>query len=248
MSAAAAVDRSAVGERLLALGRGRLRLFLDTADVREWEKWLPTGTFYGVTTNPVLLERAGVECSIDALSRLTQQAIQLGAQEVQVQTWGSSVDEMVATGKRLAIMDPRVVIKIPATVTGVIAARHLISTWGFRVTLTAIYAAHQVLLAQGVGAQYAAPYLGRMDAAGKDGKGEIINMQRAVNATGSAVRVLVASVRFPEEVTFLSAAGVDTFALPPVIVDRMFHVQETETAAADFERAAVAQAPKQGEQ
>ncbi|CAI5493655.1 unnamed protein product [Closterium sp. Naga37s-1] len=237
-------DRSVLGQRLLALGRGRLRLFLDTADVAEWEKWLPTGIFHGVTTNPLLLERAGRECSVDALAELAHTAFGLGAQEIQLQTWGATADEMVETGKRLGIIDPRVVIKIPATVTGIQAARQLISTWGFRVTLTAVYASHQVLLAQGVGAQYAAPYLGRMDALGKDGKAEIIAMQQAVSAAGSATRVLVASVREPEEVSLLAAAGVDTFALPPAIVARMLLVQETETAAADFERAALAQAPK----
>ncbi|GJP65443.1 hypothetical protein CLOP_g22318 [Closterium sp. NIES-67] len=241
---ALAVDRSALGQRLLALGRGRLRLFLDTADVAEWDKWLPTGIFHGVTTNPLLLERAGRECSVDALAKLAHMAFDLGAQEIQLQTWGATVEEMVDTGKRLGIIDPRVVIKIPATVDGIQAARQLISSWGFRVTLTAVYASHQVLLAQGVGAQYAAPYLGRMDALGKDGKAEIIAMQRAVSATSSATRVLVASVRAPGEVSALAAAGVDTFALPPAIVARMLHVPETETAAADFERAALAQEPK----
>ncbi|WP_267901108.1 hypothetical protein [Dulcicalothrix desertica] len=30
-----------------------IRLFLDTADTQQWEHWLPTGLFYGVTTNPM---------------------------------------------------------------------------------------------------------------------------------------------------------------------------------------------------
>ncbi len=42
-------------------------LFLDTADTQQWQHWLPTGLFYGVTTNPLLLERDQVACSVSHL-------------------------------------------------------------------------------------------------------------------------------------------------------------------------------------
>lgn len=35
------------------------RFFLDTADIEEWDRFLPTGIFYGITTNPTILERDG---------------------------------------------------------------------------------------------------------------------------------------------------------------------------------------------
>jgi len=43
---------------------GSSRLFLDTADVAEYSVHLPLGIFYGVTSNPTLLENAGVEPSL----------------------------------------------------------------------------------------------------------------------------------------------------------------------------------------
>jgi hypothetical protein len=39
-----------------SLSRGGMRLFLDTADGAEWERQLPLGIFYGITTNPTLCE------------------------------------------------------------------------------------------------------------------------------------------------------------------------------------------------
>ena len=69
-------------------GQGRLRLLLDTADSAEWAKWLSTGLFYGVTTNPVLLKGAGVPCTHAALRDHVQLAFSYGAHEVQVQSWG----------------------------------------------------------------------------------------------------------------------------------------------------------------
>ena len=60
-------------------------------------------------------------------------------------------------------------------------------------TITAAYAPHQVLVAASIGANYVAPYLGRMNDAGRDGMGTIVSMQETVEEL-KAMRVLVASV------------------------------------------------------
>lgn len=56
----------------------KIRLFLDTADTQQWQHWLPTGLFYGVTTNPLLLERDQVTCSVSQLKALASLAFALG--------------------------------------------------------------------------------------------------------------------------------------------------------------------------
>ena len=56
-----------------------LRLFLDTADPEAWERWLPSGLFHGVTTNPTLLQRAGQPCDLPRLQGLSARALVLGA-------------------------------------------------------------------------------------------------------------------------------------------------------------------------
>ena len=43
----------------LVYNRGLSRLFVDSASVEAHARLLPTGAFYGVTTNPLLLERDG---------------------------------------------------------------------------------------------------------------------------------------------------------------------------------------------
>jgi hypothetical protein len=50
--------------------RGTQRLFLDSADLQQWRKWAPTGTLYGFTTNPLILDRDGVPCTIAAVKQL----------------------------------------------------------------------------------------------------------------------------------------------------------------------------------
>lgn len=213
-----------------------LRLFLDTADRTQWQTWLATGIFYGVTTNPLLLERSQIPCTLEHLQALAHQAFQLGAQEVQLQTWGTTIADLVKTAQRLAAIDPRVVVKIPITQLGTTAAAQMIAA-GIPTTLTGVYAIHQVLIAAALNADYAAPYLGRISDSGRNGRDDVIAMHQAIVGVNRATRVLVASIRHVDDLAVLAAQGVDTFTIAPPIAAALFDVAATHQAAAEFERA-----------
>jgi transaldolase len=215
----------------------RIRLFLDTADTTQWQTWLPTGLFYGVTTNPLLLERSQVTCSVEQLKDLARQAFNLGVKEVQLQTWGTSVEALVNTGKLLAAIDDRIVVKVPITKVGTEAASRLIAQ-GIRITLTGVYAVHQVVIAAALGADYAAPYLGRINDLGRNGRDDLVAMHRGIDGVGSATRILVASIRSVDDIAFLATQGVNTFTFSPAIAEAFFDVTATNQAATDFEQAA----------
>jgi transaldolase len=214
-----------------------LRLYLDTADTAAWREWVPGGLFYGVTTNPLLLQRAHVPCDLATLTRLATTAFDLGAQEIHLQVWGADAAAMLASGRRLAAIDARVAVKVPITREGSLAARQLIAE-GARVTLTAVYAPHQIVTAIALGAAYAAPYLGRMSDAGRDGFGSILAMQEMRCRLGSDLHLLVASLREIGDVAALARAGVDTFTIAPALAAALFEDDLTAQAAADFEAAA----------
>ena len=217
---------------------GNLCMFLDSASDDEWKRWLPTGIFMGVTTNPIILEKDGRECSVPALAELAKQALSYEAvDEFQVQTWGSTCDEMWKNGIALAKYDPEViVVKVPCTYEGIKAANALVAD-GVRVTLTASYSTPQVLSAAAVGANYIAPYLGRMNDAGRDGLGTIKDMQSTVDALESDMRILVASVRSAGDLAKLAALGCDTFTISAKVAEEMFADPLTQQAALDFEAA-----------
>lgn len=220
-----------------------LQLLLDTADSQAWRTWLPTGLFRGVTTNPTLLRRAGQPCTLAGLQALATLAFSLGAQELHLQTWGADVEAATACGLALAAIDPaRVLVKVPLTLAGAETARRLIEA-GLSVTFTACYEVHQVLIAAALGARYVAPYLGRICDSGRDGHAELIAMQRCLDGLGSSTRLLVASLRCPEDLARLSAAGMGTFTLGPDLAAALFTSQATEEAAAQFERDALASLP-----
>jgi transaldolase len=217
-----------------------LRLFLDSADPAEWNQFLPLGYFHGVTTNPLLLERAGQACTVENLSHLAKLARQHGTREIQMQTWGPGPKEMVVTGEKLADLatpDMRVVIKIPATPEGFQAAG-ILRAGGRDVTMTAVYTTGQVMASASLGACYAAPYLGRLDDAGQDGTAKVLIMQGILTRTGSNTRLLTASLRTAEQVVDLAARGLDTFTFGTRVASDLVASSLTRKAAADFQRAA----------
>jgi transaldolase len=215
----------------------QLRLFLDTADPVQWQTWLPTGLFYGVTTNPLLLERAQMPCTVDQLKELAQQAFELGVNEIHLQTWGTSVEELVNTGMILAAIEPRVVVKVPITSMGTEAAARLMEK-DIRVTLTCVYATSQILIAAALGADYAAPYLGRISDLGSDGRDELVAMRWAIAGVESQTRILVASIRSVDDIAYLATQGLNTFTFSPKIAAEFFSVAATNQATIDFEDAA----------
>lgn len=223
-------------------GGGGIRLFLDSADRSAWDAWLDTGLFHGVTTNPQLLAAAGLPCRHPEIAGLVRDALDRGVREVQVQTWGTRTEPLVENGLRLAAIDRRVVVKVPVTRDGVAAVARL-RGHGIPTTLTALYCAHQALTAAAAGADYAAPYLGRITDGGRNGHAEVAAMHGILRATRSRTRLLVASIRKAADLAELAGVGIDTFTFGPRVATELFGDPETAAASDAFETAALGPHP-----
>ncbi len=219
------------------LYRGENRFFLDTADTAEWDALLKLGIFYGVTTNPTILKQCQQPCTIENIQHLARRAL-TQTEEFMCQSWGSTAQELYETGMALSQPDrDRIVIKVPVTMMGVEAA-HLLHQAGVRICLTACYDSKQALLAASAGAEYIAPYCGRMTDAGKKGEEECMRMLDIVDGLKGETRILAASLRNVESIARLAEAGLDTFTFSPLIARAMFDEPLTEKAAAEFDEAA----------
>lgn len=213
-----------------------MHLLLDSADPEAWRDLWSLGLFRGITTNPTLLRRSGHSFDREGLSALVAIARSIDCRELHLQAWGGTDGDLLACGQTLLALDPdRVVVKLPLTESGLRAA-HVLLAEGARVTLTACYAAPQVLAAAAVGATYVAPYLGRISDGGRDGCAEVISMGRCLRGLGASTRLLVASLRSLAELTRLAAEGVDTFTLAPHLARQLWSHSATTAAVAQFER------------
>ncbi|MEY4745790.1 MAG: hypothetical protein RLZZ442_382 [Cyanobacteriota bacterium] len=212
-----------------------LRLFLDSADPKAWQQWLASGLFHGVTTNPTLLRRAAQPCTLDSLAALSRTALAHGIAELHLQAWGATTADMLRCGQELAALAPgRIAVKLPVTKQGAAVARELVGA-GVAVTFTACYEPHQVLIAAALGVAYIAPYLGRIQDQGRNGLAEVVTMQRCLTGLGSSVRLLVASLRQPSELSHLAAEGLNTFTIRPALATELFGSEATAAASVQFE-------------
>ena len=212
-----------------------LCLLIDSADPKIWQELWPLGLFQGITTNPSLLKRAGVPCTLEALGALAKEALCLGSRELHLQAWGSTPEELLICSRALWALAPeRVVVKLPLSEGGLLASSFLLQQ-GARVTLTACYSAPQVLAAAALDVTYVAPYLGRIHDEGRDGFAEVLRMQQCLVGLGSTTRLLVASLRSPEDLTRLAPSGIETFTLAPQLAQQLWSHPATEAAAVQFQ-------------
>jgi TalC/MipB family fructose-6-phosphate aldolase len=212
-----------------------VRLYLDTADRAAAEDLLHTGLFAGLTTNPTILQRSGL--GVADAPEIYEWAVAAGAHEVFFQAWGEDADTLVERGERLRQLGPEVVVKVPASRAGAAACARL-AAHDAPTLLTAVYAPGQVLVAAAAGATYIAPYLGRLNDAGRDGIAEVTAMQEVLVATKASTKILVASIRDVPSMVALARRGIDCFTIGPPVAEAFFAEHLTAAAVAAFEDAA----------
>lgn len=210
-----------------------MKLYLDSADLAAVTPLLATGLFAGVTTNPLILQQAGVR--LDQVPRLVADLTAAGSSTVFVQTVERTADAVVDEGRRLADLGEHVVVKVPADREGLTATVRLARS-GVPVLVTAVHHARQAVLAAAAGAWGIAPYVGRMDDAGRGGLAQVAQMQRILD--GSPTRVLAASVRVVDVVHELALLGVHSVTMSPAVAAGVLADGLTDRAVDEFAEAA----------
>jgi len=168
-----------------------MKIFIDTADVKEIREANAWGILDGVTTNPSLIAKSGrtQESVIQEISSFVDGPI--SAEVVSVDAPG-----MIEEGKRLAAIHPNVVVKVPMIPEGLKATKAL-SSQGIRINVTLVFSSAQALLVAKAGATFASPFIGRLDDIAEDGMALIASIVQIYKNYNFPTQVLVASVRSP---------------------------------------------------
>jgi TalC/MipB family fructose-6-phosphate aldolase len=211
-----------------------MHLYLDTADRTAAESLLATGLFTGVTTNPAILRAASL--GVTDIPEVYRWAVAAGAREVFFQAWGEDTAVLVERGLRLRELGGEVVVKVVASRAGAAACASL-AAQGVPTLLTAVYSPAQAVVAAAARATYIAPYLGKLADAGRDAMASVVAMQELLASSGSATRVLLASIRDLSSVVALARHGVTHFTMKPGLAEEFFTDELTAQAADDFEKA-----------
>ena len=212
-----------------------MNVFLDSALSSSWA--LPAGCppVQGITTNPTLVLQAGLPVTLSTYTGLLRAVADAGLAELMLQLPRADATEALqwlAPLQRTAA-DAGVVltIKLPCHPDW-LACIEAVRTQGQAILLTGLSNPLQLLWARACGAQYVAPYIGRLTADGRD----VWPLMQACVALPGGPRLLAASIKSPEVLTRLMALGAAAVTLPPASLVAWAGDALTDTAIAQFAR------------
>ena len=221
-----------------------MKLFLDTAHLADLETAKGWGILEGVTTNPSLAAKEGLEFA-DLVKKITD----LVPGPVSAEVTDETVDGMYAQGKDLAKIADNLVIKVPMTREGVSAGARLVKD-GIPINVTLVFSPAQAILAARIGATFVSPFLGRVDDIGNDGLTLLRQIVEIYAVQGYETEVLSASLRHPQHVVDSARIGADIATMPFSVMEKLFNHPLTdigmERFAADWEAYQQALADKRG--
>lgn len=193
-----------------------MRLFLDTAHLTDIETAVGWGICEGITTNPSLAAREGMEFA-DLIKAITD----LVPGPVSAEVVAEKPEEMVAQGRDLAAIADNVVVKVPLTREGISAGSRLVSE-SIPINVTLVFSAAQAILAARIGATFVSPFLGRVDDIANDGLDLLREIVAIYAVQGYETEVLAASLRHPQHVVAAGAIGADAATMPFDVMNRLF--------------------------
>ncbi len=193
-----------------------MKLFLDTANVKEIKEAASMGLVDGVTTNPSLVAKEGRSFREVLLEVCNLVDGPISAEVVSVEE-----DAMVKEGRDLAKIHKNIVVKCPLIPEGLKATRRLAAE-GIRVNVTLCFSPTQALLAAKAGAWCVSPFIGRLDDISSDGMALIRQIVTIFRNYDYKTQVLVASVRHPQHVVEAALAGGHICTMPFTVFLQLF--------------------------
>ena len=195
-----------------------MKLFLDTAIIKEIDERLSSGVISGITTNPTLIKKSGKDPD-DIYADLIQE---LGIQDLSIEVDGHDAETLIQNGIKYGkLWIDKATIKLPCTPEGIKACKTL-NYMGLRVNMTLVFSVSQAILCALAGATYVSPFVGRLDDNGHDGIGLIRDIAKVYCHNRSDTKILAASIRDAATVGKAFAAGAHICTIPPKVFDDMY--------------------------
>jgi transaldolase len=207
-----------------------MKIFIDTANLKEIREAQAMGILDGVTTNPSLLSKETGNY-VDNLKEIC--SIVKGP--VSAEVVKLRFEEMVEEGRALAKIADNIIVKVPINWEGLKVIRKL-SSEGIRVNVTLIFSPNQALLAAKAGAAYVSPFIGRLDDISQEGMELIHQIVAIFDNYEYETEVLAASIRHPVHVVQAALAGADIATLPYNILDKLLNHPLTDLGADKFRK------------
>jgi transaldolase len=205
-----------------------MKIFLDTASLKEIREAAALGVLDGVTTNPSLLAKEAGDPEEILLEICKTVDGPISAEVV-----ATDADGMVREGRHWAGVHKNIVVKCPCTAEGLKATK-VLSRDGHRVNMTLIFSPAQALLAAKAGARFVSPFVGRLDDISTPGMELVADIVQIFENYDFECEVLAASLRHPMHVVEAAKMGAHIGTMPMSVFTSLLKHPLTDIGLARF--------------
>ncbi|HOO32043.1 MAG TPA: fructose-6-phosphate aldolase [Thermotogota bacterium] len=194
-----------------------MKFFLDTANLDMINAAKDYGLLDGVTTNPSLIAKEGIQDYHGHIRRICDITLGPVSAEVISEEYGAILSE----ARELAAISEFVVVKVPMTKNGIKAVRTL-ELEGIQTNVTLVFSPSQALLAAKAGASFISPFLGRIDDISWDCMEMLEKTLEIMNVYDFKSEIIAASIRSPKHVVEAAQMGCHIATIPFGVLEQMF--------------------------
>lgn len=205
-----------------------MRIFIDSANIKEIKEINKMGFLAGVTTNPTLVAKEKKDYKTVIKEICDEVEGPISAEVI-----GLNLDEMLKEAEELAAINNNVVIKVPLTEAG-LQAVNILKKDAIYCNATLVFSANQALLAARAGASYVSPFIGRVDDIGNDGLTLLDDILTVYDQYLIETEVIAASIRHPMHVVESAKLGAHIATIPYNVIKQMVKHPLTDIGIARF--------------
>ncbi|OGD85634.1 fructose-6-phosphate aldolase [Candidatus Curtissbacteria bacterium RBG_13_35_7] len=192
-----------------------MKLFIDSSNPVEVKKMWDANIIDGVTTNPTLATKAGIE-----YKTAVNQILSTVNGDISLEVLSTDSAGMIKEGTALAKLHKNVVVKLPTTLEG-LKAQKILQSQNIRVNMTLVFSANQALLVAKQKAYIVSPFAGRLDDIGHTSLDLISEIRQIYDNYGFETQILFASVRSPLHVKQAALVGCDIATCPIDVLEKL---------------------------
>jgi transaldolase len=192
-----------------------MKIFIDTANVKEIKEAASLGLIDGVTTNPTLMAKEGRNPEQVLMEICGLISGPVSAEVISLDSAG-----MINEARQLVKLARNIVVKIPLTKEGLKAVK-VLAAEGIKTNVTLCFSATQALLVAKAGATYVSPFIGRLDDIAQEGMDLIANIKKIYANYNFKTQIIVASVRNPMHVVKAALIGADIATIPYLVIEQL---------------------------
>lgn len=213
-----------------------MAIFIDTGDIEQIAAYHKMGIIRGVTTNPTILLKCGVNGGMDAIKARTIDIANLIAPyplsvEVTTNERKGMIEQALEFSNWADNINVKITIHGPdGELDNLEVVHELEATHDVRVNVTAMMSAQQCMLAAMAGATYVSLFGGRVNNMGYDSRTEITKTRQILDSLGLKAKIIIGSTReVLNIIEWLNAGAHIVTCTPDLIKGMIVHPYTKET-------------------